>query len=234
MLAPRLKAVASEARGFTLPELLVATVLGLLVIGSGVTVFAASMNDQPRITSESNAIQHARVAMERVTRELRQGATVQTATASQLSIATYVHSQTCGGSSASTAIPCRVTYTCTAGACTRTEANPDGTSPGPPVRSSPAYRTATSSPTRPTPSAPTYVGVSFAFADDRRAERDHALGRRRHQELGLVMKPWRAHFGVANERPSGRGDDRGRGDGRRADPGPERDRGLGPGRQRDA
>jgi prepilin-type N-terminal cleavage/methylation domain-containing protein len=166
VLAPRLKAVASEASGFTLPELLVATVLGLLVIGSGVTVFAATMNDQPRITSESNAIQDSRVAMERVIRELRQGATVQTATQSQLSIATYVHSQTCGGSSASTAIPCLVTYTCTAGACTRTEANPDGSAPAPPVTVVSGLQNSNVFTYSPNSGAPTYVGVTFAFPAD--------------------------------------------------------------------
>ena len=50
MLA-RLRALARQDRGFTLVELLVATILGLIVVGGGVTVFTVSMNNQPRISS---------------------------------------------------------------------------------------------------------------------------------------------------------------------------------------
>ena len=65
MLARR-RALVAQERGFTLVELLVATVLGLIVIGGAVTVFTVSMNNQPRINSQSAAIQQARVVMERM------------------------------------------------------------------------------------------------------------------------------------------------------------------------
>jgi prepilin-type N-terminal cleavage/methylation domain-containing protein len=164
VLVGRLRALFAEARGFTLTELLLATVLGLIVIGGGVTVFTVSMNNRPRIDSQSAAIQHARTAMERITRELRQSSTVSTATATQLSIVTYVHSATCGGALADTAISCRVTYTCSTGACTRTEANPDGTSPGPPVRVVSGLSHSNVFTYSPNSSAPTYVGATFAFS----------------------------------------------------------------------
>jgi prepilin-type N-terminal cleavage/methylation domain-containing protein len=156
--------MARQGRGFTLVELLVATILGLVVIGGGVTVFTVSMNNQPRINSQSAAIQQARTSMERLTRELRQGSTVSTATASQLSIVTYVHSATCGGASASTSISCRVTYTCTAGACTRTEAQPNGSSPGPAVSVVSGLSSNNVFNYSPSASAPTYVGATFSFS----------------------------------------------------------------------
>ncbi len=143
--------------------------------------------------------------MERMTRELRQGATVQTATATQLSIVTYVHSQTCGGSSASTAIPCRVTYTCTAGACTRTEAKPDGTSPGPAVTVVSGLQNSNVFTYSPNSRAPAYVGVSFAFAAG--GQNAITLSAAPRPGTGLVMKPWRPIRG-RNERPSGGGDAR--------------------------
>jgi len=159
----RLRALARQDRGFTLVELLVATILGLIVVGGGVTVFTVSMNNQPRISSQSAAIQQARTSMDRLTRELRQGSTVSTATASQLSIVTYVHSATCGGAAASTARTCRVTYTCTAGTCTRTEANPDGSSPGPAVQVVSGLSSTSVFNYLPSSTAPTYVGVTLAF-----------------------------------------------------------------------
>lgn len=149
-------------RGFTLPELLIATVLSMVVIGGGVSMFTAAITSQPRINSQSAAIQQARVAMENITREVRQGISVPSASASQLSIVTYVDNGTCG----TTTPVCRVTYTCvTAGTCTRTISQPDGTSPGTPVRvisglSSPNVFTYTA----PTSVAPAAVGVTLSFS----------------------------------------------------------------------
>ena len=160
----RARTITAEERGFTLPELLMATVLGLLVIGAAVTAFTSAIQSQPRINSQAAAIQQARTTMERITRELRQGSSVPSASASQLSIVTYVHSATCGGAASNSSISCRVTYSCSAGACTRTEAQPDGTSPGPAVQVvSGLSSTNVFSYTPPTSTAPAYVGVTLAF-----------------------------------------------------------------------
>ena len=110
----RARTITAEERGFTLPELLLATVLGLLVIGAAVTAFTSAIQSQPRINSQAAAIQQARTMMERITRELRQGSSVPSASASQLSIVTYVHSATCGGAASTSSISCRVTYSCSA------------------------------------------------------------------------------------------------------------------------
>jgi prepilin-type N-terminal cleavage/methylation domain-containing protein len=134
-------ALRREERGFTLIELLVATLVGLVVVGGALTVFVSGIRSEPRAAAKVEAIQQARVTVDRITRELRQGWETPTTSSNQLAIVTYVKVATCGGGAASTAIPCRVTYTCTAGACTRTVAQPDGTAPGPAV----------------------HVGVAFAF-----------------------------------------------------------------------
>jgi prepilin-type N-terminal cleavage/methylation domain-containing protein len=160
----RTRTITAEERGFTLPELLVATLLGLLVVGAAVTAFTGAIQSQPRINSQAAAIQRARTTMEQLTRELRQGSSVPSASSSQLSIVTYVHSATCGGGASSTSISCRVTYSCSGTTCTRTEANPDGTSPGPAVQvvsglaSSNVFTY-----TAPTSTAAAYVGVTLAF-----------------------------------------------------------------------
>jgi prepilin-type N-terminal cleavage/methylation domain-containing protein len=161
----RSRAPVSSAAGFTLPELLIAMVLGLIVIGGAVQVVTASLNNQPRVTSRANQIQQARVTMERMVRELRQGASVPTTpTASQLSIVTYVGSATCGGASGNTAIQCRVTYACSSGNCTRTEAKPDGTSPGPAVQVvSGLSSTNVFAYTPRTSTVGAYVGVTLTF-----------------------------------------------------------------------
>ena len=150
--------------GYTLPELLMATVLGLLVIGVGVTVFTAAVRSQPGLSTRENAISQARTSMERLTRELRQGGTVYTASANQLSFITFVNSATCGGSFSSTARQCRVTYSCTTMGCTRVEANTDGSSPG----TAKTIATGLSNPNvfsySPNSTRPTYIGATFVFA----------------------------------------------------------------------
>jgi Tfp pilus assembly protein PilW len=120
-LAKRL--IASQS-GFTLVELLFSSMLGLMVIAAGVTVFTATIRSQPDQTQRGVSIQQSRNVMERMTREIRQGSTVYPSTSTQLSFLTLVHSATCGGAHADTAIQCKVTYSCNAGSCTRVEAAP--------------------------------------------------------------------------------------------------------------
>jgi prepilin-type N-terminal cleavage/methylation domain-containing protein len=117
-------------QGYTLIEVLVASTMGLVVIGAGVLMFTAAIQSQPKASSRLAKVRTARTTSEQIVRELRQGWSTPTATSNQLSILTYVHRATCGGAYSSSTIPCRVTYTCTAGTCTRVEARPDGTAPG--------------------------------------------------------------------------------------------------------
>ncbi len=129
MITARTRRPSREA-GFTLVEMLIASTLGLIVIGAAMTVLVISLKSEPRSASHASAVQKARTAMSTMTRELRQGSSVPTATGSQLSIVTYVDQATCGGAYASTAILCRVTYNCSAGSCTRSVAPPGGGASG--------------------------------------------------------------------------------------------------------
>jgi hypothetical protein len=140
-----------------------AMVLGLLVVGVAATVFTAAVRSQPGLVKRGDAISQARFTMERLIRELRQGATVYTATPTQLSFSTYVNSASCGGAHSSSAMVCRVSYTCTATACTRVEAQPDGTSPGSPVTVVSGVSSGDVFSYSPSTGAPKYIAATFSF-----------------------------------------------------------------------
>jgi prepilin-type N-terminal cleavage/methylation domain-containing protein len=168
-MQPMRKAAAAlrrEERGFTLLELLIATTVGLVVVGGALTIFIGGIRSDPRTASQVTAIQQARVTVDRITRELRQGLEIPkspTPSSTQLAIVTYVKAATCGGAAASTAIPCRVTYTCTAGTCTRVVAQPNGTTPGPTATVASDLTSANVFSYSPDTTDPTYVGVTFSF-----------------------------------------------------------------------
>ncbi len=147
----------------TFPELIIAMVIGIITVGTTMVVLQMAMRTEPELRERSGQVQQGRVFVERITRELRQGELVTTASGSGLEIVTYVHSSTCGGAAASTTIACRVTYTCSTTACTRLERNPDGTGTS-------TSQTAVSGITGPavfsfSPSSvdPSYVTVSLIF-----------------------------------------------------------------------
>jgi Tfp pilus assembly protein PilW len=152
-----------DESGFTLAELLSASVLGLIVIGAATLIFMVGVRDQPRLTARDAQIQQARFTMEQIVRELRQGSTVYTATSSQLAFLTYVKSATCGGAKATTAIPCRVTYTCTSGTCTRTERNPDGSGTSTATTVVTGLSSSSVFTYSPSSTAPTYVNATMTF-----------------------------------------------------------------------
>jgi prepilin-type N-terminal cleavage/methylation domain-containing protein len=158
-----LRSLGRSDDGFTLVEMLVATTLALIIIGAAVQVFTASLRSEPRERSRAAKIQGARTAIDRITRELRQGSSVPVATSSQLSIVTYVNAATCGGTASTTSIPCRVTYTCTGTVCTRSVASPNGSGGGAAVQ----FASGLSSPNvfsySPSAANPSFVGVTLAF-----------------------------------------------------------------------
>jgi Tfp pilus assembly protein PilW len=159
----RLRVRARGEAGMSLPEMLIAATIGLVVVGGAVAAFAVSAKSQPRVSDRAGDIQHARSTIEQLTRELRQGSTVTSASATQLSIVTYVDKATCGGPTAGTAIQCQVDYTCTAGACTRVERNPDGSGGSAPVQVVSGLESANVFTYSPSASAPTFVGVELTF-----------------------------------------------------------------------
>jgi|SRR5215210_4847846 len=134
-MARRLKSkgrALKDQRGVSMTELLVYMAMSLLLAGAAAMLLIVAVKSQPRISSRDDAIQMARVTQERLARELRQSYSVQSATASQITFFTYARRVQCGGAAqtnpATPAIACRVTYTCAAGVCDRTETNPAGTS----------------------------------------------------------------------------------------------------------
>jgi prepilin-type N-terminal cleavage/methylation domain-containing protein len=122
--------IASDG-GFTLPELLIATVIGLLVVGGAVTVFSAAVRSQPNVRDRNAAIQQARTMTEGLTRELRQGSNATSTAGGNLAILTYVPRTSCGSTSVGPATRCKIFYSCTAGACARSECPPSFTAVGP-------------------------------------------------------------------------------------------------------
>ena len=118
--------------GLTLPELLVATVLGLMVVGAAVTVFASGVQSQPKI-SDRNAADPAgaddgRDADARASPGLERD--------HRPAARTSRSSPTCRAPPAArprpgTPIRCKVFYSCSiAGTCTRTECPPNFTAVG--------------------------------------------------------------------------------------------------------
>jgi Tfp pilus assembly protein PilW len=119
---------SSPEAGLTLIELLVASAMGVVLMGAVVPLIIAPLRSQPKIRQSADDVRTARFVTERLTRELREGVVVDKATASSVSFQTYVRHSTCGGTGtlASTvpAIKCEVTYTCSGTSCTRLEAVP--------------------------------------------------------------------------------------------------------------
>jgi prepilin-type N-terminal cleavage/methylation domain-containing protein len=149
--------------GFTLPELLIATAASLVLLGGALTVTVSGVRSEPRVSERSAEIQQARVLMDRVTRELRQGATVLEATSGQLRLITYVSSETCGGVAATTARSCMVTYDCAAGTCTRVESDAEGTASGPPTVETTGLSADPVFTYLPSAASARYVGITFEF-----------------------------------------------------------------------
>jgi Tfp pilus assembly protein PilW len=150
--------------GFALAELLVGAMLCLALIGSAITVFTTGLRSEPRAAERTSDIASARTFAESLSRELRQGWEVPTASSGQISIITYVKRATCGGTAAGTAIPCRVTYTCASGECSRVVANPDGTGAGSPVKVVDGLADANVFTYSPSAAAPEFVGIRLSFA----------------------------------------------------------------------
>jgi hypothetical protein len=166
-----------EEGGFTMAEMLVSIMITLMAFSSALLVLNIAQRAQPRITDRSEAIQEGRVWIERLTRELRQGATmVGTPTASSISFVTYVQHSACGSSTAGTSIQCRVSYACTAGTCTRSELNTDGTGTGGEDQVVTGLLSSNVFSYSPTAAGAEYVGVTLRFpSTDEAGETEDAV-----------------------------------------------------------
>ena len=88
----------------TLVETLVASAMSLVLLSAVSVLITSSVTDQPQISQKNANIQTARWVLERLTREIRLGASVQSATSSSVSLQTYVRRPICGGNGTLTAV----------------------------------------------------------------------------------------------------------------------------------
>jgi Tfp pilus assembly protein PilW len=174
-LKQRMRALRRD-EGVTLVELLLVAVLGVLVLGIGVMLLILAVRAEPRLSERAASIQQGRALMERLTREVRQGATVSVATPERLVFATFVKRASCGGPTAATAIQCQVEYSCTSGACSRTERNTNGTGGGAPVQLVEGLLSSSVFTYTPSATSPEYVRVRLAYpATDEQGETEDAV-----------------------------------------------------------
>jgi type II secretory pathway pseudopilin PulG len=120
----------SDEAGLTLVELLVASAMSVVLVAAACSMLISAVREQPKLSKRAQEISTARYVLERMTRELRNGIVVYPgATGSKVEFKTRVRRSTCGGSlqevPSTPAIECRVTYSCTTTACTRTETSPE-------------------------------------------------------------------------------------------------------------
>lgn len=123
-LRQRTGAMDGEA-GMTLIELLVAMVMGMIVVGGAMAMLISAVRDQPKQQQQADNISTARFELERMTREIRNGTSVTSASVSSVSFVARVRRTECGGAvstnATTPAIQCQIVYSCTANACARTE-----------------------------------------------------------------------------------------------------------------
>ena len=123
----RLAALHGEA-GMTLIELLVAAAMGIVVVGGATAMLISAVRTQPEQSRRAQNISTARFELERMTREIRNGVSVDPTRANpyEVSFVARVRRTTCGGGVPpdpnTPAIKCQVTYSCTTTSCSRIEA----------------------------------------------------------------------------------------------------------------
>ncbi len=119
-LIPRLR---SDQRGFTLVELLVAMPLALLLVFAALNLYRVAADGQSATGNRADAVQSARVALERMTRELRQvgppvGVSLSPVRFSSSQVMDYTTwTRPAGGAS----VQRNVHYDCSGGRCMRSE-----------------------------------------------------------------------------------------------------------------
>jgi type II secretory pathway pseudopilin PulG len=151
--------------GLTLIELLVAAAMSVVLVGAAGSMLISAVRTQPQISERTQSISTARWVLERMTREIRNGIVVYEATGPRVSFKTQVRRTACGAGvqeeASKPAIQCRVTYSCTTTACTRTETEPDVALGGTPTTIVSGLGSANVFNYSPDVEAPTYIGVTL-------------------------------------------------------------------------
>lgn len=101
--------------GFTLIELIVAITMMVIIVGASVSLLITSFRSQPKISADANRVGTARVAMNKLINEIRQGVVgsvttpVNSTPTGQLELETYVDTA-CGATGPQGL--CKVIYSC--------------------------------------------------------------------------------------------------------------------------
>jgi hypothetical protein len=142
--------------------------MSVILVGAVGTMLVSTVRSQPEISERAQKISTARWIMERLTREIRNGIAVDTATSSSVSFRTFVRRTSCGAggtlASSEPAIACQVTYTCTTSSCTRVEAAP-GVESGSPTTIFSGIGDNQVFSYLPSAEEPTYVEITLSFPD---------------------------------------------------------------------
>jgi Tfp pilus assembly protein PilV len=125
-------AVRDPEAGLTLIELMVAVAMSVTIVGAATAMLISAVRTQPEQSKRAQNITTARYQLDRLTRELRNGVKVTTATPAEVSLVARVRRVSCGGSVPEDpdigAIQCQITYACEPTYCTRVEAPLESTS----------------------------------------------------------------------------------------------------------
>lgn len=130
-MSGRLERAIGDEAGLTLIELLVATTMAVVIVGATGSMLIGAVRSQPDVSERAFNVGQARWALERMTREIRNGLRVEEGSdGSQVTFIGRVRRETCGGTtmlaSDEPAIECAITYDCSSGEeCVRAEAPAD-------------------------------------------------------------------------------------------------------------
>ncbi|HET7122035.1 MAG TPA: hypothetical protein VFI17_12405 [Solirubrobacterales bacterium] len=120
--------------GMSLIEVLVASLMSVVIVSAACSMLISAIRDQPGLSRKSQNVTTARYQLERVVHELRNGIKLETVTASEVSLIARERRAACGGefltNPSAEPIQCKVTYSCSASTCTRSEATPEGSAVG--------------------------------------------------------------------------------------------------------
>ena len=125
------RTLARDESGFTFPEIAIGAALALTTGAVGMTIVMFAVRAEPARSDRAADIADARAMVEDIGREVRQGETIENATATELTLLTHVPGSSCTGTATTGASAlCLVTYACST-SCTRTVRTPDGAAGGP-------------------------------------------------------------------------------------------------------
>jgi type II secretory pathway pseudopilin PulG len=127
--------IVEEESGLTLIEMLVAAIMSVIIVGASCAMLISAVRDQPALSKKSQNVTTARFQLERMVREIRNGVSLETTTATEVRLVARVRRVACGGavqsSPSAEPVQCKITYSCSGTTCTRREATLSGTPVGP-------------------------------------------------------------------------------------------------------